>query len=392
MYTIEMLWECSSCQTLENKGLDRFCPHCGKPKEDKDREYFPEDISEQNALQGEQDRLAKAGPDWKCKYCEALQGKLSPFCTQCGASQETGKLWSPNPESEVIASQIPAPPKATQKTVRKVKDLPKEETPSKETLPKVYLEPVFKKTHLLFLLVPTLPLLLYFLFRTREVKATVTQASWTHTVWIDRYRIIQDEGWYPPGDALHLSSSPRIHHYDRVPSGSHTETYSVSVPCGQTCRTVPGTCSTSPRTCTSNRNGTATCSGGNTTCSPSYPSCQTKFCPQTKSKTVTDYKEVPVLLPYYNWEAWRWDNNFRKVSRQGSFPQNPPSWPEPQELAPPLGVQERSHQVESYSITLSYEKSSTTVSPSSETEFLRIANSKNHRVQVSLAGPSKVLD
>lgn len=95
-YQIEMLWKCAQCPAHTiNRGLSRHCSNCGHPKDDKCEEFFPDDISEASAIQDtSQLKLAQAGPDWKCKYCESLQTSTGPFCSNCGADRATGgKPW-----------------------------------------------------------------------------------------------------------------------------------------------------------------------------------------------------------------------------------------------------------------------------------------------------------
>jgi len=89
-YTIELFWRCGSDKTL-NRGLAAFCEGCGKPKQPTDEEVWPDDISESNAIRDpEQLRLAKAGPDWQCKFCDTLQNSTGQFCVHCGADRQTG--------------------------------------------------------------------------------------------------------------------------------------------------------------------------------------------------------------------------------------------------------------------------------------------------------------
>lgn len=89
-----MLWTCRVCRSADNRGLHKHCTNCGKPKDERDVERFPEDLSEDNALSGEDVREALAGPDWKCKFCGTLQNSLGRCCAECGCDKETGeKPW-----------------------------------------------------------------------------------------------------------------------------------------------------------------------------------------------------------------------------------------------------------------------------------------------------------
>lgn len=89
-----MLWTCRVCRSADNRGLHKHCTNCGKPKDERDVERFPDDLSESNALSGEDQRKALAGPDWKCKFCGTLQNSLGRCCAECGCDKETGeKPW-----------------------------------------------------------------------------------------------------------------------------------------------------------------------------------------------------------------------------------------------------------------------------------------------------------
>lgn len=89
-YTIELLWRCRFDKTL-NRGLAAYCEGCGKPKRPDDEEVWPDNISEDAAIRDpEQLRLAKAGPDWACKFCGTRQNSTGLFCIHCGADRQSG--------------------------------------------------------------------------------------------------------------------------------------------------------------------------------------------------------------------------------------------------------------------------------------------------------------
>lgn len=408
-YTIEMLWACSTCGTKGNRGLDRFCPTCGKPKEDKDREYFPDDISEANALSGEKGRLARAGVDWKCYHCGSLQSAVNRYCTRCGSG--TGKInWKPHSDSEVMVSESLGKREVSSFSDSPVNPEPEEEPdletvrePDKKHSPpnppqavdqEVYL-PKYKVDPRPFLILGAVLLLfwvLYLLFWPKEVDVEIVDSSWHHAVVIDRYHIVGKEGWVPAISAMNTKPlGLRFHHYDHIRVGSHTEIYTESVQCGQMCRTVPGSCSTTPRTCISNQNGTATCSGGQMTCSPSTQVCSPQYCPVLRSRVVDDYRDEPRYQMWYGWDEWEWTNRFRQVVRQGKGKDT--YWPTREEsmisLAP--GEEERNVRESSYTVVFGRDGKRWEYRPRVEGEYLKLLEQKEHRIRVSVAGRTEVL-
>jgi len=84
---IEMLWPCH----CGKKNLGRYmkCEACGRPK-DEDVEYImPDDV--ENAASVTDDkllRMATAGENWHCAYCNSDQRALDGSCGQCGAGRQ----------------------------------------------------------------------------------------------------------------------------------------------------------------------------------------------------------------------------------------------------------------------------------------------------------------
>ena len=344
---IEMLWNCSVCQATLNHGLEKHCRNCGHAKDERDREYMPETVTEQDALTGEKKRRAEAGADWKCKFCGSLQNQLNKCCTECGVPQDQGaKAWEP--EKEPIAAtyepvsgqrETTVLPRGYGKSHAAGDATPEDNTPTTmpvasdlgEVVPSFRLSLFAKRNVVAASVVMLVGLLIWLVFRTRTHEVHVTALSWEHKVLVDRYQLWHRDGWEPDLTAVDVrDDGPRLHHYDHIHVGSHRESYTAREACGQDCQTVRGACSKTPRSCRSNKNGTATCTGGDRVCSPDTKSCTTKYCDVPRKRTVEDYEDQPRYREYYDWDVWGWGYN-RTVVRSGSSTDE--SWPSDDELA-----------------------------------------------------------
>jgi hypothetical protein len=168
------------------------------------------------------------------------------------------------------------------------------------------------------------------------VPVTVRAVAWEHTVNVERYAIVGEQGFAPvPGDAMDVKSLGDRHHHDeqvldhyetehyteRVQDGFTQESYTERVACGEDCYETPQSCS---ETCTDDGNGFATCTE---TCTGGGQSCTTRYCTETRYRDVPRYRdeqrsrEVPVYrsepryAEYFAWNAWRWRWNRSEVAR-----------------------------------------------------------------------------
>ncbi len=162
----------------------------------------------------------------------------------------------------------------------------------------------------------------YAVLRPRYVEGTVVARSWKHAVEVERYQLVAQEGFNPPGDAIDRRSlGERVHHTERKQVGEDVESYTESERCGETC-------STTPVTCVDQGNGFKKCSGGDKKCAP-------KHCSVTRTRRVPRYEDVEVKRPYYEWKAWDWAHH-RTVALQGGDP--PAPWPSDEMVALDRGV------------------------------------------------------
>ncbi len=370
-----MFWKCSTCRTI-NGGLSKVCGErvikngkvtkgsgegCGKPQ-DREGWFMPDDISVNANLTDDED-IAKAtcGVDWYCGYCGSTQRRSNGECASCGGDKEASK----EDRNGKLSDHTFDPP--SDDTFERVA-LPRYESipprmPPKKVLPFA----IPKKNVLPFVIGGTVLVLLIgfivWLFMPRYADAKVQSVMWTGTVQVERFTRVPDSGWFSPSDAedIHVEGL-RVHHYDHVLIGSHRESYSERVSCGQDCRSV-----SIPRSCRSNKNGSASCSGGGT-----RQECSTRYCNETRYRTVNDYRDEPRYQMWYSWYVWRWRHN-RDIQSNGTNLQ--PYEPTGVQIALNSGCigrqQERRSRAEfKYQCTFLDEDGKTqTYSPSTEQEF-----------------------
>lgn len=296
-FQVEMRWRCSACRE-ENLGRHKKCQNCGKKK---GREAFYDTPGTETPTRAdavtdpELIRQAEAGADWECKYCRCHERRDSGECAECGSDQSDSVEHETHWDDGTSSKKGESP------------------QPTVEASPRRYTARFMAfdwRGHWRWFAgaagVFAVATVLWLVFRTRVVDASVTSGAWTCAIEVERYRIIAAEGFDEdrPGDAFDvLPLGTRHHHYDQVPDGFRTEHYTVQEPCGQSCTTTPVSC-------TSNGNGFKTCSGGGT-------SCSTRYCSVSKTRQVQKYRDVSVRRMWYRWKAWRWTHE-RTVSETGT--------------------------------------------------------------------------
>jgi len=430
---IEMFWGCTVCNA-ENKGRFKTCQNCGKPRTEASPEWMPGDVSPMAAVKDpELLHKFKAGSDWKCRFCGSAQFRADGNCAQCGSEQaeSTGNthkksvkdkacrgeltkddiermFTKPNARDMAILHGFPPPPESDPfpeeppsfiPDTGGYRDAPKQaerrtpppvEAKDPEPLPTL---PRFKPSLggiIAVAGVVLVALILYLVFRTKVVNAEVATLSWDRTVSVDRYQVYRDEGWDVDNGAFDVhDEGRRVHHYDHVLVGSHTEDepYSEEYQCG----TNKGRCWTTPRDCKSNKNGSATCTGGDRVCDPDTP----KMCTRTKyrKRRVNDYEDQPRYQTWYSWKVWRWGHQ-RDVRSNGSSTAT--HWPSEEQIQLNVGLapgeQERiAGRTEHYVVVMVYDRERYTYEPHSDSEFQRFSVGDHHKIKVGIAHGVEIL-
>lgn len=381
---IEMFWRCTSCEN-RNLGRFKFCQSCKNPKDGSEEYEMPEDPSKAASVtDAGLLRMATAGPDWRCAYCDSDQRRSDNGCANCGASAVEGK--------DIADSQDHAP----------AEESAFEENGAVRNTGKVALLALLCLFGFFGLIIGLGKLLDWNAKRPRDYKAKVNVVKWERTIAVERYQLVARQGFKEtlPSDALEVTSIGRqVHHHEKVLDGYDTERYTVQVPdgyrtesytervsCGQDCESVPRSCS---ERCTSNKNGFATCK---TSCTGGGQRCRTKYCderrtrqiPKTRTegrtRQVPRYRSEPRYAEGFAYKRWEW-LPARTVRDGGDAP--PARWPEAnlgKGLGP--GEQEREKRTEHYKVTLSYDdaKRFLDFEPETEAAFAPFARASEHKL------------
>ncbi|MCP3097320.1 hypothetical protein LZ198_00380 [Myxococcus sp. K15C18031901] len=362
---IEMFWRCSSCDH-RNLGRHMVCQHCKSAKDGSERYEMPEDTASAATVTDEALlRMALAGPNWRCAYCDSDQRALDGSCRNCGASvpplPDPGPASADSPEgAESLWGKLKRRRGCTALVLLVVFfgcccPCLMNSSGSKTTEPTEQAAarngPEWSR------------------------KLTVREVSWAHTVTVDRYQLVDEEGFAEdrPAKALQVQSRGKRHHHDEqvlvghetvyftesVQRGYDSESYTEREACGEDCQTTPEKCK---ETCTSNRNGFATCK---TTCTGGGRSCTTRYCSVRKTRKVPRYvderrsRQEPRYrteahsATWFGWKEWQWKFD-RKVNATGATLET--RWPTEAELRPvkPLakGERERSERGGTYRVVL----------------------------------------
>ncbi|MEZ4232319.1 MAG: hypothetical protein R3B89_24285 [Polyangiaceae bacterium] len=376
---VEMVWTCSSCRR-ENLGRHLVCQTCGSPKEEHEEYRMPgapetlATVTDPRLLQ-----IAHGGANWRCRYCGSNQRAADGDCANCGGDRTRAQQVRP-------AIAVPA---AKRKNWLKL-------ALTACMLVALGLAPIW----LIFRVDdcgPDIARPKYNAFQQQShvEYATVVSAEWTHSVDVERWQIVDREGFADakPKDALDVRAlGERQHHVDKVPDGFDTETYTVEEPngfrtetytdreqCGQDCTTLPQTCR---QVCTPQGNGFAKCSqkcsGGGRSCSPKYCTVtKTRQVPQThmvtKTRQVPKFKDVPVMKAYYKWRQWDWKLVRTIEEKGGGFDTR---WPSDERIQLGDGLKQGEKERKSQSATYSvYYRTATgkayTYRPKQLAEFTR---------------------
>lgn len=387
---IEMFWRCSSCKH-RNLGRHQTCQSCGNPKDGSEQYEMPENpaaavtVTDEALL-----RMATAGPNWRCAYCGSDQRAYDGKCKRCGASlpADSGTPPARSKKSRkgrwgclalvgaavMFCICIPAPQRSELEAAKASSSQEKQEP--------------------------------------QAVSMRVEAVSWEHTVSVERYQVLSQEGFAEkrPAGAFDVRSMGKRHHHnekvlngyetvyftEKKRDGYDTEKYTARESCGQDCTTTPRQCS---ENCTSNKNGFATCK---TVCSGGDKRCTTRYCSVTKTRQVPRFVEVkrsrqepryrqePRTAEWYAWKAWDWKLN-RRVKAAGTATAGL-RWPADAEVGLGKGVgkgeKERKSKQASYSVSFVDDHGQTLIyEPQNESDFLRFPLGTLHTFRLEQGKP-----
>lgn len=412
VFHVEMLWRCGTCRT-ENKGRFKTCQSCGKPKEGEPF-YDAHGAEAPSIADAVADPAlivqANAGSDWECIYCGSHQRRDSGECATCGAKQGYSKghetSWDDGAtgpsghglnEREEIDAEIA---KAAEQPKRRTARAPAPTAMGLDIDEPLPSRPALgiggKAISVIALGAALLGMILYLLFRTTIVDATVATVAWEHKVAVERYQVVRGDGFdeTQPADAFGVEViGLRHHHNNRILDGYDKVPYEDRYQCGETCSTTPRSCTRTPVRCTDNRNGFKSCSGGDERCTGGDRRCTPKYCTQTKYREEPRYRHEPVYEPYYQWKVWRWLQN-RAIVERGT--NNEPFWPSTETVRLNAGCsdgeQERASRSSAYEVVFEGpDRDRHRYEPKSEGEFRALAPGTKRKMKVRIIGENELL-
>ncbi|MFN8576181.1 MAG: Ran-binding zinc finger domain-containing protein [Candidatus Sericytochromatia bacterium] len=205
-------WDCPVCGQIGNLGNATSCPSCGSPRGKDVEFYLPKDsdaITDEKLLQE-----AKAGVDWICDYCGSDNKATATTCKSCGNERTKDDTDRTIKEFGLEDTPDSDPVKRARQIQRQQLQ---EETPKNSSRGKklLFLAMLFI-LGLIILLIP------------RSFKVEVVKHSWFRAIEIENNRLVTEEDWSTPANAVSVLNSYRaIHHYDKVLSHYETRTRTV---------------------------------------------------------------------------------------------------------------------------------------------------------------------
>lgn len=316
-------WDCGSCGTKGVLGDDYECDNCGSDRPEDVKFYLPDDAEVITDAKGIAD--AKAGPDWRCEYCDSWIPATSEDCYNCGGGDIEGN-------ERQVTDFAPAAP-----IVRTAYHEPHEaptDVPDVPRFDKLLLSKISIAVGSVLLL-----LIGIYMFWAQDVPVVVIGHKWTRVQNIEQYHALDKEGWDHPGDAYDVSSSRRLHHYNRVLDHYETKYRNERYTVQQGTKSQSYTERVSAGT-ERYQSGSTTRSLGNGRYSrtPTY-STRTKYRTVTRTRQVPNYvtktrrvsyqdpvyKQVPEYRTYYNYRVNRW---LAIAARKTSGRNKKPQWPD----------------------------------------------------------------
>ena len=200
-----------------------LCPNCQRARPAGVKFYLPE-----NAELIEEEFLierAHTGPDWICPFCESSNPNNAGVCQRCMAPKGTevteqsrikyglgevareGDLAAQEKAAYGPAEPEPAPPPAATKR-----------SPRQMAL----------VAGIIFALLCLCGSLAFFLFRSNDTSAVVTDVRWERSIAVEEFGTVTDEGWSLPAGGRIVEQHEEIRAYEQVQVGTELVEREVS--------------------------------------------------------------------------------------------------------------------------------------------------------------------
>ena len=199
MAKIEAYWDCPYCGNKAIRGRERVCPACGKTRTAEAKFYMldREPVADESAVE--------TGPDWYCPFCDSYNPHSAGFCRNCG-----------HPREEADKDYFAVRREEEQRQKEREAEIAHAARQESATAPSGGRSPS-KGRFILIALAAALILACVIGLMPHSSTLTVVEKSWQRSIDMEEYRLVEDQGWSLPGDAVELlGSSQEIHHYNQV--------------------------------------------------------------------------------------------------------------------------------------------------------------------------------
>lgn len=207
-------WDCIYCEARAVKGRHLLCPHCNRTRPAGIKFYLPEneeEIKEEFLIE-----RANTGPDWICPFCESSNPNNAEVCQRCMAplGEEVTEQSITRYGLDEVAREgdLAAQEKAAYGDENE-EELEREASPA----------PAKRNSRQMLIVGAILVALLcicgslaYFMFRTNETTAVVTDVRWSRSVEVEVYETVMDEGWSLPAGGRIIEQREEIRTYEQV--------------------------------------------------------------------------------------------------------------------------------------------------------------------------------
>ena len=219
---VELEWVCPNCNS-RNKGSKKTCENCGAPQPDNVK--FQR-VSDEKVITDEKViSAAKAGADIYCGFCGTRNPATATTCSQCGGDLKEGKA---RQAGQILQAVAPAPKVVTctncgtenpgSARVCKECGAPLPKTPARPAPIEAVVSPAMtaqkKKPNWLlfggigaFLLICCMAILFLFVFPSKSLQGTVTDAQWQTSIPVQEVQAVNysNERGSAPSDAYNVS-------------------------------------------------------------------------------------------------------------------------------------------------------------------------------------------
>jgi len=217
----EGFWDCSYCGSSRNRGIERECPNCGKPRGDGVKFYRTGDS---RVLSEKEARGISRNPDWLCEHCDSLNGDRLDTCSSCGRPREESdpdyfSMHRPKKIDlgERESRELPKKPSEDiDRFERKTRDRPTEPGDILQRFGAIFLKKSVLIGCLAVVVVGLLVWGLVALLTPTELYTEIVDKEWTRIIDIEENTLVHDSGWSLPINHESYYTTWEIHHWDQV--------------------------------------------------------------------------------------------------------------------------------------------------------------------------------